>query len=276
VPVRVLLATDGGPAAEVARAAVHAIAWPGGTRIRVLGVLDGTVSFLGAPTPHAVLASEQSAVVDAARTEGQATLEAVATTLLAPDIEVEWQLVQGRAANRIVDAARAWPADLIVLGNRGRRAAEYLIRGSIGMEVVEQAPCPVLLARRERLDRVVVALDPEQPSDACLDVLRTTPLLRDRPLTLVGAVASDREMQAGAAALEVIAETVRTPTRPVEVVVAAGKPAAVVMDLVDERGADLLVTAAQTADSLVELLTGSVSRTLIIDTSCSILAVPHP
>jgi len=275
VPVRVLLATDGGPAAEVARAAVHAIEWPGGTRIRVLGVLDGTVPFLGAPPPHAVLAPEQTAVVDAARTEAQGTLEAVATTLLEPEIEVEWQLVQGRAANRIVDAARAWPADLIVLGNRGRRAAEYVIRGSIGMDVVQQAPCPVLLARSDRIERVVVALDPERPSDAAVEAL-ASPLFRDRPLVLVGAVASEHDSQAATAALEVIAETMRRPNRPIEVVVAEGKPATVVRGVIDDRSDDLLVTAAQAADSLFELLTGSVSRSLIIDTSCSILAVPQP
>lgn len=47
----------------------------------------------------------------------------------------------------IIDAAREWPADLIVLGSHGRRGFERLLLGSVAESVVRHAPCSVDIVR---------------------------------------------------------------------------------------------------------------------------------
>lgn len=54
-----------------------------------------------------------------------------------------------RVATEIVEAAKKWPADLIVLGTHGRRGFVHLLLGSVAENVVRMAATPVLLIRGE-------------------------------------------------------------------------------------------------------------------------------
>jgi nucleotide-binding universal stress UspA family protein len=47
----------------------------------------------------------------------------------------------------IVEAARDWPADLIVMGSHGRRGLDRLLIGSVAEAVVRHAPCSVEIVR---------------------------------------------------------------------------------------------------------------------------------
>ena len=53
----------------------------------------------------------------------------------------------GRVADSIVDEAKKWKADIIVMGTHGRRGFNHLILGSDAEAVVRSAPVPVLLVR---------------------------------------------------------------------------------------------------------------------------------
>ncbi len=53
----------------------------------------------------------------------------------------------GSALTEIVDAARDWPADLIVIGSHGRGGFRRALLGSVAEGVMRQAPCPVLVVR---------------------------------------------------------------------------------------------------------------------------------
>lgn len=55
--------------------------------------------------------------------------------------------VGNRAADQIVEQARQWPADLIVMGTHGRRGLSRLALSSDAELVVRSAPVPVLLVR---------------------------------------------------------------------------------------------------------------------------------
>jgi nucleotide-binding universal stress UspA family protein len=56
-------------------------------------------------------------------------------------------VLEGTPADRIVRAARARRADLIVMGTHGRGALAKLFLGSVAERVVATAPCPVLTVR---------------------------------------------------------------------------------------------------------------------------------
>ena len=53
----------------------------------------------------------------------------------------------GRAAQMIVEYAKALAVDLIVMGTHGRSGLPHLFMGSIAERVVRTAPCPVLTVR---------------------------------------------------------------------------------------------------------------------------------
>jgi nucleotide-binding universal stress UspA family protein len=54
---------------------------------------------------------------------------------------------QGRICDQVVDAARNWKADLIVIGTHGRRGISRLMLGSDAEQILRLAPVPVLLVR---------------------------------------------------------------------------------------------------------------------------------
>jgi nucleotide-binding universal stress UspA family protein len=53
----------------------------------------------------------------------------------------------GAVADRIVRAARARRADLIVMGTHGRTGVSRLLLGSVASRVIATSPCPVLTVR---------------------------------------------------------------------------------------------------------------------------------
>lgn len=53
----------------------------------------------------------------------------------------------GSPHTEIVNAARDWPADLIVIGSHGRGGLKRALLGSVAEGVMRNAPCPVLVVR---------------------------------------------------------------------------------------------------------------------------------
>lgn len=53
----------------------------------------------------------------------------------------------GDPARVILEEAKEWGADLIVVGSRGLGAAGRLLLGSVSTSVVQHAPCDVLVVR---------------------------------------------------------------------------------------------------------------------------------
>lgn len=65
-------------------------------------------------------------------------------------IEAEVKLLEAggdRIASVIVEEARSWPADLIVIGTHGRSGFSRVVFGSVAEGVVRAAHIPVLLLR---------------------------------------------------------------------------------------------------------------------------------
>jgi nucleotide-binding universal stress UspA family protein len=67
-------------------------------------------------------------------------------------VKAETKLIEStpggaRIASIIAAEAKAWPADLIVIGTHGRRGMDHLMMGSVAENVVRVSPVPVLLIR---------------------------------------------------------------------------------------------------------------------------------
>ena len=64
--------------------------------------------------------------------------------IIADRLQVETLLRQDLPSQGIVEAARAWRSDLILLPTRGLTGLKYIVLGSTAEGVVRHAPCPVL------------------------------------------------------------------------------------------------------------------------------------
>jgi nucleotide-binding universal stress UspA family protein len=62
-------------------------------------------------------------------------------------LKVSEKLVQGRAAEKIVETAEDGAFDLIVIGSRGLGGIKGFVLGSISDRVADEAPCPVLIVK---------------------------------------------------------------------------------------------------------------------------------
>jgi hypothetical protein len=70
----------------------------------------------------------------------------------------------------IVESARELQADLIVLGLSGLDGADATVPGSTALQVIRQAPCPVLVVREYMTKRAPLEIAPDRQSRAALAV----------------------------------------------------------------------------------------------------------
>ena len=84
------------------------------------------------------------------REHGQKILAEARAELAKSGVDGETVLVEGAAihtGDHIVEYARRWPADLIVIGTHGRRGLKRLVMGSDAEYIVRTSPVPLLLVR---------------------------------------------------------------------------------------------------------------------------------
>jgi nucleotide-binding universal stress UspA family protein len=91
-------------------------------------------------------------VVESVRAEGQAVLDKAERIVRDHALEPQSVLLESigaRAADLIVEQAKKWNAELIVMGTHGRRGIRRLTLGSDAELVVRASTVPVLLVRAE-------------------------------------------------------------------------------------------------------------------------------
>ena len=84
------------------------------------------------------------------RTSGEKILARAVRTVRQSGIAMQTRLLKAdgeRIATVIVEEARRWSADLIVIGTHGRSGFSRVLFGSVAEGVVRTAPTPVLLIR---------------------------------------------------------------------------------------------------------------------------------
>jgi nucleotide-binding universal stress UspA family protein len=89
-------------------------------------------------------------LIELARANGQKILRSAQDLAQLGGLVVETLLIEsmgGPVAALIIAQAKAWPADLIVMGTHGRKGLGRLAMGSDAESVVRNTPVPVLLVR---------------------------------------------------------------------------------------------------------------------------------
>jgi len=294
--MRVLIATDFSSHAEDALALVGGLAMPEGSAVRIVHVIEPF------PQIYAFAPTSMIAATEAVERETMAELDRKRAIFRERPVEVQTALVLGRPADMIVDEAQRFRADLVVMGSRGRRGVASALLGSVSAEVVDRAPCPVLVARGRTLTHVVLAEDGSLVSATGADLVSNTPALRALPVTVVsvvdapfpstaansdagpsmhaairayydslpalreamGRVANDRAAQLTAAGMTSSAE------------VREGDAAQQLIDAAVAKGADCIVIGSHGRTGISRLFLGSVARAVLFNAPCSVLVVRAP
>jgi nucleotide-binding universal stress UspA family protein len=290
--MRVLLTVDGSPGADVAIELVAGLPWPADTEVEVVSVVE-TGSL--APVSTQPFPADVQPLVDALRQAHCEAAESAAKRLRDRGLHARGSVSTGRAADQIVACAVEVGADLIVCGSRGRGTLRSFLLGSVSAEVVQHAPCPVLVARRDHVTRIVLAQDGSQPARAAEDALTGSPAFQGVPVTIVSAVL-ERDLlgldpavlvtpdvsdgyQASLSATTMVMATAQTEARtrleaagmPVRTLLVHGSPAQVILDAVADEGADLIALGTHARHGLDALLVGSVARNVLLHSSVSVL-----
>ena len=297
--MRILLALDGSPSADRARALVASLAWPAGTIVRVVAALDVAPALWGGPWIPAIPVDadqlEEEAVGELTRVlqEAQPALEAAGLTVVA-------ELLRGRPSAAVVDDARLWAPDLIVVGSRGHGPVETALLGSVSAAIVDHAACPVLVARGDHAARVILAEDGSPAGMAARDLVAAWPAFATIPVVVVGVVDVAAPWRSGiaptmfAAAMDVYTDMITSARTTHREIVAAteahlraagrtvsgelreGDPADQLRRAATDPAGDLIVVGSRGHVGISRLVMGSVAHAVLTHAHCSVLVVKRP
>lgn len=297
--MRILLATDGSRSADRARDLAASLPWPDASVVRVVAAIEMRSQIPGSPwiVPAAVELGELGELQRDVDRHVRDTLDDAERTLTRPGLTVERLILTGRPATAIVDEAREWGADIIVLGSRGHGPIGAMLLGSVSAEVVDHAPCPVLVVRRTDPGEVVFADDGSDGARHAAAVLTDWPVFHGLPVTVL-TVANlsipwaaspspgvyDRLLEtylvdADLARSEVnrVASDAAAELRGLGIAamsaVREGDPAHEILEFARERGASIIVLGTRGQTGLARLLLGSVARNVLLHAPCSVLVV---
>ena len=196
-----------------------------------------------------------------------------------------------------MDEAASFRADLVVLGSRGHGAIATMVLGSTASEVVDHAPCPVLVARSNSLGSIAFADDGSPTARTAEGVFSAWPIFAGRHVDVLTVAETAVPVAAGfvsglydqvvasyarsvdEAIAEVSKESATAAQRLQEAgfdavpVVLEGQPAGEIVRFAAERGTGTVVMGTRGHTGLTRLVLGSVARNVLLHAPCSVLVV---
>ena len=291
--MRVLLAYDDSAGARTARDLLAGIALPEGSTITLATVLQQPMDVFGASSFGSSEAVEASAVLAADLQEMLIT----ASAPFRPRFRVDHRVLRGRPALAIVAEASAIRADLIMTGSRGHGPFASVLLGSVSTEIVDHAPCPVLVARRPQVSRVVVGADGSDGALRAVELVRTWPALAALPIVVTSVAANQGAWESAVgpslvgewpvALDDLNREALESATRSAQtaadrligdgidacVEVRRGDAADQLIGAADAHAADLIVIGSRGLGTWSQLLLGSVAHRVVQHARQSVLVV---
>ena len=286
---RVLIATDGSPAAQAALSTACAFPWPRGSQAR--GLVASPPNWIGGSPEYVRIALSRAFERTAA----------AARRRLAehwPDAQVT--VVAQAPADAILGTAKRFSSNVIVLGWRGHGTFRRLLMGSVSRDVVAHARVSVLVVRRRvrQIRRIVIGVDGSpnarravelaarlrRDAGTAITVVRVNePLVVPTAGRLPAAVRAtilhnaamlnkerlsraQREADAAATRLRRAGWRIRAEVR-------SGAPLAELLDVVQGSECDLLIVGARGAQGLRGALLGSVATGALNRSPAPILVV---
>lgn len=179
----------------------------------------------------------------------------------------------------IVAAAEEINADLIVMGQQGRRRLARMMVGHATVRVIAAAKCSVLsvpVGGGMWDKRLLLATDGSRFSDAAAVSAARIAHCCHVPVTVVSALVpshSPQRQQEGREAVERTVAQLRDDGLQVDGLTQAGEADDVIIKLAEEKGADLIVMGTHGRTGFGKALLGSVSERVIGKSKCPVMVV---
>jgi len=150
--MKILLATDGSECSEIAARSVANRPWPAGSEFKIICVREllvlGNAISVASPCPvypESLLAE----ILEDARARAEKAVAQARHVLSSKGLKVcdGPGTPVGDARAILLDEARAWGVDLIILGSHGRHGFDRLVIGSVSESVALYAHCSVEVIR---------------------------------------------------------------------------------------------------------------------------------
>ncbi|MEA2638782.1 MAG: hypothetical protein QOF51_176 [Chloroflexota bacterium] len=141
---RILVAIDGSGNAERALGEALRLTKDGSAQLRLVHVVG--VAPFSTDEPNLEFEGTRDLLLKA----GREVLDSAARLAQQHGVKAETQLIEiltSQYGGAILDEAKSWRADLIVVGTHGRGGLKHLLLGSVAEEVIRHASAPVLLVR---------------------------------------------------------------------------------------------------------------------------------
>ncbi|MFZ0283748.1 MAG: universal stress protein [Terriglobales bacterium] len=292
--MKVLLALDSSAASQHVVDAAVARPWPSGTVFCVISVVD-----VGHWERH-------PALVEEAKSQIQSLVTHAADKLIQRGYEAYTEVQSGFPKKLIPDYAKRRGIDLIMAGSHGQNALSRFLLGSVAQGVLRDAPSTVEIVRRVpgrevspgmkillaadgsscstkavlavanrpwpadtevRILSVIQLLTPEMPNTAA-------PLASEYPTTLLEEVWKEARVHAEEAVADARKTISAAGLRVCEHrATPVGEPRAVILDVAESWGADLIVLGSHGRRGLNRILLGSVSESVALYAHCSVEVV---
>lgn len=140
---RILLATDGSDISLAAAQAVAETSWPEHSQVKVVSVINPMIYSL----------EEIGVLSDKGTDRAHRAIGQAIGVLRGTSLELSGEVIAGAIERQIIDRAKDWDADLIVVGTHQRRGLKRLLFGSTSDIVASRAHCSVRIIRGRELSR---------------------------------------------------------------------------------------------------------------------------
>jgi nucleotide-binding universal stress UspA family protein len=145
--MKILLAVDGSPYSTAAAQSVSKRPWPTETVVRVLSAVEDIV-----PPASELWYDAGGSLEEANRQitkQAEELTRKIGEAVRASGLTVEMVVRRGDPRSVILEEAKEWDADLIVVGSHGYTGIKRLLLGSVAQSVVSHAPCSVEVVREK-------------------------------------------------------------------------------------------------------------------------------
>lgn len=145
---RVLLATDGSAYSEAAARSVAERPWPKGTEFKIVSVVE---EMIPAMDPWYAAGEVIGRMLDENKKQCEEAVRSAYKLVASAGLAATTSVLAGSPKWRIIDDAKEWNADLVVLGSHGRRGLTRVLLGSVSEAVAMNAHCSVEVIRSPEL-----------------------------------------------------------------------------------------------------------------------------
>jgi nucleotide-binding universal stress UspA family protein len=156
-PLKIILATDGSEFSAATAKSLAARPWPKDSQVKIVSAVEILIpdsQISGYPLSSMYPPSLLDELMQNGRSRAQDAVENARKILAASNLKV----MEGNATPLgdprvvVLDEAREWGADLIVMGSHGRRGFNRLLLGSVSESVAVHAHCSVEVVRVPQLE----------------------------------------------------------------------------------------------------------------------------